>query len=28
VNFLDGHVAFVRFEKMVVRTTGTPAFWW
>jgi prepilin-type N-terminal cleavage/methylation domain-containing protein/prepilin-type processing-associated H-X9-DG protein len=28
VNMLDGHVEWVRFEKMVVRTTGTPAFWW
>jgi prepilin-type N-terminal cleavage/methylation domain-containing protein len=28
VTALDGHVEFVRFDKMVVRTTGTPAFWW
>jgi prepilin-type N-terminal cleavage/methylation domain-containing protein len=27
--FLDGHVAWVKFEKMVVRAGGTsPPFWW
>ncbi len=24
----DGHVAWTKFDKMVVRTTGDPAFWW
>jgi prepilin-type N-terminal cleavage/methylation domain-containing protein len=28
ITALDGHVAFNRFDKMVVRTTGTPVFWW
>jgi prepilin-type N-terminal cleavage/methylation domain-containing protein/prepilin-type processing-associated H-X9-DG protein len=26
--FLDGHAEWRRFNKMVVRTTGTPPFWW
>jgi prepilin-type N-terminal cleavage/methylation domain-containing protein/prepilin-type processing-associated H-X9-DG protein len=26
--FLDGHVEWRKFEKMTVRTTGEPAFWW
>ncbi|MBI4659263.1 MAG: type II secretion system protein [Verrucomicrobia bacterium] len=25
---LDGHVEWRRFEKMVVRTVGSPSFWW
>jgi prepilin-type N-terminal cleavage/methylation domain-containing protein/prepilin-type processing-associated H-X9-DG protein len=25
---LDGHAEWRRFQNMVVRTTGTPAFWW
>lgn len=25
---LDGHAEWRKFNKMVVRTTGTPAFWW
>jgi prepilin-type N-terminal cleavage/methylation domain-containing protein/prepilin-type processing-associated H-X9-DG protein len=28
IAFLDGHVEWRRFEKMIVRTTGDPAFWW
>ena len=27
-NYLDGHVDWKPFDKMVVRTTGNPAFWW
>jgi prepilin-type N-terminal cleavage/methylation domain-containing protein len=26
--FLDGHAEWRKFDKMVVRTTGDPAFWW
>ena len=26
--YLDGHVAWKNFDKMVVRTVGNPAFWW
>ena len=26
--FSDGHVAWQKFDKMVVRTTGEPSFWW
>jgi prepilin-type processing-associated H-X9-DG protein len=26
--FLDGHAEWRKFEKMKVRTDGTPAFWW
>lgn len=26
--FLDSHVEWRRFQNMVVRTTGEPAFWW
>ncbi|HPC62375.1 MAG TPA: DUF1559 domain-containing protein [Verrucomicrobiota bacterium] len=26
--YADGHVSWVRFAKMFVRTDGTPAFWW
>ena len=26
--FLDNHVQWRRFDKMVVRTDGDPAFWW
>lgn len=25
---LDGHAEWRKFQKMVVRTTGTPSFWW
>ena len=25
---LDGHAEFRRFDRMYVRTTGSPAFWW
>ena len=25
---LDGHAEWRRFDKMLVRTTGAPAFWW
>jgi len=28
VLYLDGHAAWKQFKKMVVRTTGSPAFWW
>jgi len=26
--FLDGHVQWRKFDKMLVRTVGSPAFWW
>jgi prepilin-type N-terminal cleavage/methylation domain-containing protein/prepilin-type processing-associated H-X9-DG protein len=26
--FLDGHTEWRKFNKMIVRTTGTPPFWW
>lgn len=26
--FLDGHVAWRRFQEMRIRTVGEPAFWW
>ncbi len=26
--YLDGHSQWTKFEKMVVRTDGSPAFWW
>jgi hypothetical protein len=26
--YLDGHTSWVRFQQMVVRTTGDPSFWW
>jgi len=26
--FLDGHVEWRKFDKMAVRTIGTPPFWW
>lgn len=26
--FLDGHSEWRKFDKMLVRTTGDPAFWW
>jgi len=26
--YLDGHSAWVKFQQMKVRTTGTPSFWW
>ncbi len=25
---VDGHVEFRKFPKMMIRTTGTPSFWW
>ena len=28
IAFLDGHIEWRRFEKMRVRTTGGPSFWW
>jgi prepilin-type N-terminal cleavage/methylation domain-containing protein/prepilin-type processing-associated H-X9-DG protein len=28
IAYLDGHTGWKKFEKMVVRTTGGPAFWW
>jgi prepilin-type processing-associated H-X9-DG protein len=26
--YLDGHTAWVKFQQMVVRTSGDPSFWW
>jgi prepilin-type processing-associated H-X9-DG protein len=26
--FLDGHISWRRFDQMVVRTDGSPSFWW
>jgi prepilin-type N-terminal cleavage/methylation domain-containing protein len=28
LQYLDGHAEWKKFEKMRVRTTGDPAFWW
>jgi prepilin-type N-terminal cleavage/methylation domain-containing protein/prepilin-type processing-associated H-X9-DG protein len=28
VLFLDGHAEFRKFDKMQIRTSGTPIFWW
>ncbi len=28
IAYLDGHTAWKKFEKMVIRTTGSPSFWW
>ena len=28
VVFLDGHIEWRKFPRMVVRTTGEPEFWW
>ncbi len=28
INYLDGHVAWRRFSKMSIRTTGDPSFWY
>ncbi len=27
-SFVDGHVEWVKFDKMTVRTSGSPSFWW
>ena len=26
--FLDGHAEWIKFPKAIVRTDGTPSFWW
>jgi prepilin-type N-terminal cleavage/methylation domain-containing protein/prepilin-type processing-associated H-X9-DG protein len=28
LSYLDGHAAWQKFDKMYVRTDGTPTFWW